>query len=70
MGLFARRPSKPDALDEESLTGMGLIRRTKVTVDRYWVAKAVAGGEPGAAPERAGHEMEETREGKKTEEEQ
>jgi hypothetical protein len=38
MGLFPRRPSKPDDLDPEMSTGVEVIRRIKVTTDRYWVS--------------------------------
>jgi len=38
MRLFPRRPSKPDDLGSESSPGLEVVRRVKVTVDRYWVA--------------------------------
>jgi hypothetical protein len=34
MGLFVRKPSKPDA---EPPGALEVIRRIKVTIDRYWV---------------------------------
>jgi len=38
MGLFPRRPSKPDDLNPEMSTSVEVIRRIKVTTDRYWVS--------------------------------
>jgi len=37
MGLFSRRSSGGNAPGSEPFAGLEVIRRIKVTVDRYWV---------------------------------
>lgn len=37
MGLFARRPPKPEVVGAEPPAALEVIRRIKVTIDRYWV---------------------------------
>jgi hypothetical protein len=37
MRLFARRPPKPDVSGAEPVIGLAIIRRIKVTIDRYWL---------------------------------
>jgi len=37
MRLFGRRPPKPKAGETELAADLAVIRRIKVTIDRYWV---------------------------------
>lgn len=41
MRLFGRWLSKPNGLDTESAVGVKVIRRIKVTTDRYWVTSEI-----------------------------
>ncbi len=63
MGLFSRRPSGGDASNSEQFTGIEVIRRIKVTVDRYWVTSATQADPTAAQAEEPKQQMGKTIDG-------
>jgi hypothetical protein len=55
MRLFPRKPSRTDAPDSESAVGVEVIRRIKVTTDRYWVTSEQSGEAMPDDPLEAAH---------------